>query len=331
MITILILAGLILAGLGATTQHLSGRAERAFPPSGRFIEADGIRQHVIERGSPEGDAPVLVMIHGAYGSAEDFAVSLMPRTVHRFRSIAIDRPGHGYSRRGNAAPVTPDRQARYLDAALRQLNVDRPCILLGFSYGGAVALSYALQYPDRVAAMVLVSPATHPYDKAAFSLADLTLAPLIGPLLRHTIVMPVGRLLIDDGIERVFAPGPVPLAYGKVPVELSIRPDAYAANAEDVDSLSAFLERQAKRYHELKMPIVVIANDDDRIVSPALHSRKLAKDAPQVELILVDGGGHPLHFSHPEAVLDAIGRAAARSGAGDLQGVARPQGRQQLQ
>lgn len=330
MIAALILTGLVLFGLGATTGHLSSRAERYFSPSGRLIDAGGIRQHVVEKRPSDSDVPVLVMIHGAYGSAEEFAISLMPETAGRFRSIAIDRPGHGYSARGEDTPVSPAKQARYLEAALRHLQVEKPVILLGFSYGGAVALSYALQYPGRVASMVLISPATHRYEKSAFSLSDITLAPLIGPLLRHTIVTPVGHLLIDDGVERVFAPGPVPAAYQNVPVELSIRPHSYGANAEDIEILSAFLGRQAEQYRTLSMPIFVVANDDDRIVSPALHSRKLAKDAPHAELIIVEGGGHPLHFSRPDAVLDAIGRAAAavRSGADDLQRVVGPQGRQ---
>lgn len=329
MLVALILTGLILSGLGAATGHLSGRTERESPPSGRIIDAGGIRQHVIERGPPDGEAPVLVMIHGAYGSAEEFAISLMPQTSRHFRSVAVDRPGHGYSTRGDDAPVTPDKQARYLEAALRELNVEKPVILLGFSYGGAVALSYALQFPDRVASMVLISPATHRYEKSALSLSDLTSAPLIGPLLRHTVVTPVGHLLIDDGVERVFAPGPVPPAYERVPVELSVRPHSYAANTEDVDVLSDYLGQQALQYPSLNMPIFVVANDDDRIVSPALHSRKLAKDAPLVEMILVEGGGHPLHFSRTEVVLDAIGRAAAsRSGADDLQRVVGPHRRQ---
>lgn len=310
MVTLVAIAGLLLFGLGATTGHLTQKAEQEYPPKGRIVDAGGIRQHVIERTANSQQAAVVVMIHGAYEVAENFTLSLMPPLEGRFHTVAIDRPGHGYTERGPDTPVPPDKQARYLDAALRALNIDRPVILLGFSYGGAVALSYALQFPERVSAMVLVSPATHPYNKSPVSLSDLTSAPLLGPLLRHTIVTPTGTLLIDSGVERVFAPETVPQAYRDAPVPLSVRPGSYAANSEDIDVLSDFLGRQAPNYPQLRMPIFIVANDDDRTVSPSLHGRKLAAAKPGTELILTDGGGHPLHFSRTSVVLDAIERAA---------------------
>lgn len=315
MITALILAGVALFGLGATTAHLSDKAEKDFPPKGRIVEAGGIRQHVLEQAPPgDGDAPALVMIHGAYGAAEDFAVSLMPATAGRFRTIAVDRPGHGYSERGDDTAIAPDQQARYLRAALQELDVRPPFILLGFSYGGAVALSYALQFPGDVSAMVLVSAASHPYRQSPVSLSTVTGLPLLGPLLRHTVVTPIGHLVKDRGIARVFAPDPVPPAYHKAPVALSIRPHSYAANSEDIDRLSAFLERQAPRYPDLRLPVFIVFNDNDRTVSAAIHSRSLARQVPGAELIAVEGGGHPLHFSQPQAVLEAIDRAAAAAG-----------------
>jgi pimeloyl-ACP methyl ester carboxylesterase len=310
MLTALILLGTALFGLGAASQHLAAQAERDFPPAGRFIQAGGIRQHVIERG----DGPPLVMIHGAYGFAEDFAVSLMPRTQARFRSIAVDRPGHGYSEAGLAEDsATPDGQARYLNAALENLQVEKP-ILLGFSYGGAVALSYALQYPDRVAAVVLINPATHPWRRTPalpFGIAD---APLIGQILKHTVVAPVGALLKDGAMESVFAPEPMPEAFGRTPVALGLRPDDYAATAREVRALDSFLRGQAPRYSALRLPVVIVVNDADRSVSSRIHGRALAASVPGADLIVTDGGGHPLHFSRPESVLAAIDLAAMRAG-----------------
>jgi pimeloyl-ACP methyl ester carboxylesterase len=310
MLTALILLGAALFGLGATSEHLTAQAEQTFPPTGRLIEAGGIRQHVIEHG--EG-AP-LVMIHGAYGFAEDFAVSLMPQTQQHYRSIAIDRPGHGYTEQGNPDyAATPDGQARYLRAALNRLGVKKP-ILLGFSYGGAVALSYALQYPDEVAALVLISPASHPWRQTAalpFGIAD---APLIGPVLKHTIVTPVGAILKDSAVDSVFAPEPVPATFRKTPVALSLRPADFAATAREVRALDDFLRGQAPRYSALRLPVVIVVNDADRSVSSFIHGRPLAAQIPGAELVVTNGGGHPLHFSRPAAVLAAIDMAASKAG-----------------
>ncbi len=307
MLTAIILLGATLFGLGAASEHITRQAERDFPPSGRIIEAGGIRQHVIERGN----GPALVMIHGAYGAAADFEVSLMPQTERQFRSIAIDRPGHGYSDAIDSD--TPDAQAQMLHAALEKLGVRKP-ILLGFSYGGAVALSYALQYPDQIAALVLVSPATHPWRSRPalpFGVAD---APLLGPVLKHTIVAPVGLLLKDSAVRSTFAPAPVPLAFEAAPVALGLRPDDYAATAREIRALDDFLRQQVPQYPSLRMPVAIVVNDADTSVWSKIHGRPLASVLSDIELIVTDGGGHPLHFSRPASVLAAIDWAAAKTG-----------------
>ena len=310
MLTFVLILGASLLGLGAASEHITRQAERDFPPSGRFIEAGGIRQHVIERGN----GPPLVMIHGAYGAAADFEASLFPQTAPRYRSIAMDRPGHGYTEAGDDPDIAlPDAQARKLRAALQAIGVQRP-ILLGFSYGGAVALSYALQYPDEIAALVLVNPATHPWRRTPampFGVAD---APVFGPLLKHTIITPAGMLLKDAAVDSIFAPDPVPESFGSAPVALSLRPDDYAATAQEIRALDGFLRRQMPRYSSLRMPVAIVINDEDKSVLSAIHGRQLAVALTEVELIVTDGGGHPLHFSRPASVLAAIDWAAATAG-----------------
>jgi pimeloyl-ACP methyl ester carboxylesterase len=310
MLTALVLAGIALFGLGATTQHLSQKAERDFPPTGHLIDAGGIRQHVIEQGPATGQT--VVMIHGAFGAAQDFAISIMPQTARRYRSIAVDRPGHGYTERGDDTPVTPDKQARYLRAALQAMQVQKP-VLLGVSFGGAVALSYALQYPDEVGAVVLINTASHPWPTPVELSYQADGVPLLGPLLRYTIVTPTGHMIVDKGVEGVFRPAAVPPAFVQAPISLSLRPGSYHANAEDIRTLKPFLTEQAPRYPMLTVPLIVLVSDEDNATSPVIHSRPLAAEVPQAELVTVMGGGHPLHFTRPEIVLSAIDRAAARA------------------
>jgi pimeloyl-ACP methyl ester carboxylesterase len=311
MVTALILVGFALFGLGATTAHLTRQAEADFPATGRMITAGGLQQHVIERGDATDDRPVLVMIHGAYGAAGDFAISLMPLVEGRFHAVAVDRPGHGYSERGEAA--TPERQAQALHAAMIALGIKRP-ILLGFSFGGAVALSYALQYPNDTAAVVLINPASHPWRDGLTLPFGITDAPLLGPVVRNTLVTPVGHLLKDAGAERVFRPGSVPPAFSRAPLALSLRPVSYAANTEDIRQLDGFLRRQAPLYPDLRLPVEIVVDENDPSVSPDIHGRRLAREIADAGLIVTRGGGHPLHFSRPDAVLQAIDRAAQRAG-----------------
>ncbi len=318
MLTLLAIIGAALLGLGGTSQHLAAQAEAAHPPTGSFVTADGRRMQVIRMGpaSPAGRPP-LVFIHGAFGQAQDFAVSLMPETALRFDSIAIDRPGHGYSDRRAAqdssdGPITPDLQAAALRATLTALGVTEKPILIGFSYGGAVALAWALAHPDEIAGLLLISPATHPWPTPIALTYQIAGMPLLGPLMVNTIVTPVGMIVKDEGAAGVFQPAAVPANFAKAPLALTVRPKTYAANAEDVRVLKPFLAEQSLHYGDLKLPLIVMASDVDNSTSPRLHSQAIVKQVAGAEFIELKGGGHPLHFSRPSEVLAAIDRLAAR-------------------
>src|SRR5215472_4575084 len=89
---------------------------RAHPPRGRFIKVRRLRQHVIELGAGAGDAPPIVLIHGAGCNLEDMRLALGERLAARHRVILIDRPGMGWSRRRGRAGSSPQYQASVLAA-----------------------------------------------------------------------------------------------------------------------------------------------------------------------------------------------------------------------
>ena len=109
-------------------------------------------------GASAGDAPDLVLIHGASGNTRDMTFSLAPRLAEDYRVIVLDRPGLGYTDRINGTGATITQQAELLQKAAAQLGADRP-IVLGHSYGGAVALAWAVTRPDHISALVNVSGA----------------------------------------------------------------------------------------------------------------------------------------------------------------------------
>jgi len=86
---------LVLAGGYLTTRLLVARAEGAYPRRGELLEVEGLAQHVIMRGAGR---PV-VLVHGAFGAAQDFAATVIGELASRYRCVAWDRPGHGYSER----------------------------------------------------------------------------------------------------------------------------------------------------------------------------------------------------------------------------------------
>lgn len=300
---------LVLAGLFAASRWCIHDAERRFPPTGGFVTVDGLRQHYVEKGGSE---RTIVLVHGANGAVQDFTATILDTLAARHRVIAVDRPGHGYSERPAAEPVTPDVQARLLHGVLRQLHVERP-ILVGFSFGGAVVLSYALQYQDELGALVLLAGAAHVWPTPVDLKWRMPEWPLLGPLLTELVVPELGRLVAEDGVREAFAPDPVSASYAGAPLPLALRPASFRANAMDVNHVKPFLAEQGRHYGELRLPVQLLTGDADRVVSPTLHSAALAREAPDAEIVFVPGAGHLLPYAHPDAVLQAIERAVERA------------------
>jgi pimeloyl-ACP methyl ester carboxylesterase len=153
LLTLLLAAVTAVGALAIASRH---------PPTGRFVETDGARLHVLELG-PSGDAPPVVLLHGASANLQDMRLTLGERLAARHRVILIDRPGHGWSGRpdgDDAASST--RQAALIAQALDRLGVAR-AIVVGHSFAGAVVTAFALDHPQRVAGMVLLAPVTHPW------------------------------------------------------------------------------------------------------------------------------------------------------------------------
>ena len=133
-------AALSAAATAVWVEVQARRAEREHPPTGRFVDIDGVHLHYVERGA---GSPV-VLIHGNTVSLADFEASgLIARLARMHRVIAFDRPGFGHSSRPRDRLWTPSTQAELLRAALAQLGVERP-IVVGHSLGTLVALAMAL-------------------------------------------------------------------------------------------------------------------------------------------------------------------------------------------
>ncbi|MBA9070355.1 alpha-beta hydrolase superfamily lysophospholipase [Methylobacterium sp. RAS18] len=127
-------------------------------PPGQFVTVDGLPVHVIVRGRGR---PV-VLVHGNGTMAEDFAIcGLIDRLAARYRVIAIDRPGFGYTGRPRHRIWTAQAQAVLLHRVLEQLGVERP-LLVGHSWGTIVALALAADGRRPLRGLVLLSGSYFP-------------------------------------------------------------------------------------------------------------------------------------------------------------------------
>jgi pimeloyl-ACP methyl ester carboxylesterase len=302
---------LIIGVVAAAATSLGvARLEAAHPPTGQFVEVQGVRLHVAVLGLPRdapGAEPAIVLVHGASGNLEDMRLALGEKLAASHRVILIDRPGHGWSGRPQCDDdASPARQAELVAGALEHLGVRR-AVLIGHSWGGTFATAYALAFPERTAGLVLLSAPTHPWPADPGWYNRLALLPYIGPLFVRTCVLPLGLLLAAGASRSVFEPQAVPADYlRRAGILLVLRPKTFYSNARDLALLESFIRTQVPRYADLRTPTVIITGDRDTMVSPQINARALAATLPSAKLVLLKDIGHMSHHAAPEAVAAAI-------------------------
>jgi pimeloyl-ACP methyl ester carboxylesterase len=309
----------IVAILGAArvmTVLQAARIEAAHPPSGRLVEVEGGKLHVLELGASalSADQLPVVLVHGASGNLEDLRLALGERLAADRRVILVDRPGLGWSERpGGIADASPARQAELIAQALDRIGVGR-FVLLGHSLGGAVASALALAFPARVAGLVLLAPVTHPWKGGIAWYNAILSTPVLGPIFAHTIAVPLALLLLNRGVAEVFDPQPAPADYvRRAAIRLLLRPAQFVANAQDIAALKPFVTAQAPRYGEIGAPTVILTGSADTTVSPHIHTRAMAWAVPHARLIMLMGIGHMPHHAAVDAVVAAVAQLPATS------------------
>lgn len=317
MTLLVALAILLLAPLlvGAVMTAVIARDVAArYPPLGHFLPLAGGRLQVVEAGPPDG--PAVVLLHGASGSSADPMATLGRRLAARFRVVALDRPGHGWSDRIAPDAASPAAQARVVVEALDRLGIER-AIVVGHSWAGALATNLALDHADRVAGLALLAPVTHPWPGGGTSWYYGPATSALGWLFTRTLTTPLGRLWLEPALAGVFAPQRPPPGYvDAARVPLVLRPAVFQANAEDVAGLYDFVAGQSARYGAIRAPTVIVSGDADRIVWTDLHSRALEREIPGARLVVLPGIGHMPHHAAPDLIareIEALNeRAVAR-------------------
>ena len=306
----------MLLGLGTTSllyacstpaSQFTAAVEAQYPPLGQFITAAGTRVHYDKRGS----GPAVVLIHGASGNLRDFTFGLSDALVEEgFTAIALDRPGHGYSERGPGRADTPSAQAAILREAVAELGVQRP-IVLGHSYGGAVAAAWAVDAPQSLSGAVIVSGLTYAwpagdnvYHAAA---ATAVFGPPVNALVRNRA--------LNGGAKRavnwVFQPQDPPVGYADfIGAELASRPSTFRENGRDISNVNEAMLVVSKGYPSLEVPVELVHGTADRIVPIDDHARRFKAANPAVRLTELPGIGHMAHQVAQTEVIAALKRLA---------------------
>lgn len=277
------------------------------PQLGEITQLFGTDVHYLdlEPDSGNGNGPALFFIHGAGGNLRDPLAAFKDTALSKYRMIYADRPGQGYS---EAIPRNhdPARQAAQLVGLLDELGLD-DVVLVGHSYGAAVALAAALDIPDRFKGLVLISPASHPWPGGVAWYYHAATWPFIGPLLCWLMIVPAGEAQMPVSLKRAFWPEDPPNMYAHIiGAHLALRPRAFRANAFDISRLIGHVRRMARRYGEIKIPTTIITGDADRTVLWTLHSKGLERDIDGAQLHVLEDAGHMPHHTRTAEVAAII-------------------------
>ncbi len=191
-----VLAVLALASVGGGYQTVREAADaRAYPMPGQLIDVGGHRLHLSCTGS---GGPTVVLEPGAGGRSSDFGL-ITPAVARDTRVCVYDRAGRGWSEPADT-PQDATQIATDLHTLLHRGQVPGPYVLVGHSFGGLYTLTFAAQYPDEVAGMVLVDStapaslakprATPPADGGSYDLTGR-----VSALVSTSARLGLGRLV----------------------------------------------------------------------------------------------------------------------------------------
>jgi pimeloyl-ACP methyl ester carboxylesterase len=253
---------LIVLAIGTTI--FSVIAERRNPPLGKFVEAQGLRLHYIERGNPAD--PVVVVFHGNGSMIQDMTISgLIDLLSRRNRVVCFDRPGFGHSTRTRFKFWTPEAQAELFAEVLTKIGVSNP-VVVGHSWGTLVALALGLREDYPIRGLALISGYYFPGFRLDFWLLSGPAVPIFGDIFRYTLAPLLGLIMLPSILRRLFAPRSIPVNFKRTfPFSLALRPKQLRAAAEESAYLIPATARLQREYQNISCHMVHYA--DPRMLS----------------------------------------------------------------
>jgi pimeloyl-ACP methyl ester carboxylesterase len=306
MAIIVILLVLIVTGvLYIYNQVQFKKAEESFPPNGKFITVDNYKLHYIS----EGTGQPVVFLHGGILSSRDFTDIVQLAAKQGYHAIAFDRPGYGYSERPKNIEITPISQAKLIHKSLKKLGIHEPIILVGHSWSGTMTLSYAMQFKDEVAGIVILAGAMYKEGYPAEHgdlLSKIITTPILGKIILNTLLKtPLAKGMAASMVRETFAPEQVPEGYKEEVYALGFRPSHFRANREDVLAFPGTAKNLCEKYKEITVPTVIVVGEEDPF-GTIEQAERLKKDIPHAIYKVIPNIGHMIPQLHPKIVMENI-------------------------
>jgi len=260
------------------------------------IAWNGASLHYREWGEAQ-DRDIL-LIHGAAANSADMEISLVPHLNEDYRVVAYDRPGLGRSEGRPDGAGTLAMQADAAAAVIRARGLERP-VVVGHSFGGSVALRLALDHPDLIGGLVLISAPSHEWPGDGVSWYNYwSTAPVIGSIFNNIAVPLVAPGQLENATHGAFKPQSPPENYAeRAETARLFEPASFRANADDIIGLKAEIIEQSEHYGRFDFPVAIFHGDADTTVWAEYHADRMAEQIDDSRLVILPGMGHmPHHF-----------------------------------
>ncbi len=271
----------------------------------------GAELHVVDLGTPR--RGTIILVHGGRGIGDHAGELEAYRALaDEFRLIAYDQRGCGES--SETPPFTFDRLADDLEE-IRATLVGTPCVVLGGSFGGMIALTHALRHPGSASHLILRGTApSHHHEaeaveniKARLHKATSASVGMVHRMFSDAVADDTELMLIWAALQ--------PLYYERFDPDASLeRTRTMRFHAVTHNALFANKDYDLRpRLKEIAVPTLVVCGAADWICPPS-QSRLIAEAIPGAELFMVEGANHAVHVEAREAVLARIRRFLSSHG-----------------
>jgi pimeloyl-ACP methyl ester carboxylesterase len=309
IVAVLAFLAMLGGGLVLFALFIRRRVEAAVPPLGRFVQIGDTRLHIVERGV----GPTLVLVHGLGAQLRNFTYALVERLAVNFHVVCVDRPGCGYSTRPPTTSASLPGQADTIARLLAELRLEKP-IIVGHSYGGALALALALNHPESVGGLALLAPLTHPQSLVPPAFRDFVIrSARLRKLIAWTIATPIAIAASSKILDQVFTPDAAPADFDTAAGGLlALRPGHFFAASSDLVSVNDDLPGMVERYPSIRVPVGILFGRHDAILNYQDHGTAIQSKVKGSTVSLVDGG-HMLPITAPDETARWITEFARRS------------------
>jgi magnesium chelatase accessory protein len=275
----------------------------------RFVDAGGLRWHV----QIMGEGPPALLLHGTGASTHSWA-ALAPLLATRFRVIAPDLPGHGFTASPGADHMSLPAMARHHAALLGVLD-ERPVLAVGHSAGAAILMQMVLDRSFAPDVLVSLNGALMPFGGFARH--------IFPPIARFLMLNPLvprafaGRAASRERVERLIAGTGSKIG----PQSLDVYQKLFTKPVHVLGALSMManwnLDPLRQGMPSITVPTVLVTADNDLSVRPS-SATSAADLLPNAKLVFLRGLGHLAHEEDPERIAQVIFAAA------DERGIAAP-------